>query len=56
MPKMDLEGDIADEIVRYFDENSIEYDQNRSAEAMSRGVVGFRVESRCWLPVRFRLV
>ena len=32
MPKMDFEQDVVNEIVRYFDEHSIMYDQERSAD------------------------
>lgn len=33
MPQMDFESDIADEIVRYFDKNSIKFDRERSTDA-----------------------
>lgn len=33
MPQMDFESDVADEIVRYFDKNSIKFDRERSTDA-----------------------
>ena len=32
MPQMDVESDVADEIVRYFDKNSIKFDRERSRD------------------------
>ena len=46
MPTMNFEQDIADEVVRYFDEHAIKYDRERSADPEQLVQRYFRIRSK----------